>query len=103
MKALRKNIRLIALFYRSFCWVTLSFTVFCIVIFRKYRFHIFLLDFWFKVITLGLVFYFITLYRGKEFYYYQNLGISKRTLWISTLSFDFILYISLLIVIAIIK
>ena len=52
--------------------------------------------FWFKIITLGLISYYIHSYKKDEFYYYKNLGLAKKHLWISTLSFDFILFLILL-------
>ena len=55
---------------------------------------------WFKLLTLGLFVFFIENYKKKEFYYYQNLGISKSILWISTLVFDFALFVVLIILVA---
>jgi hypothetical protein len=52
--------------------------------------------FWFKIISFGLIIYFINDYKRDEFFYYKNLGASKPFLWISALLFDFILFISLL-------
>lgn len=92
-----RTFRSICTFYRSFCWITWAVTLFCTITWWKYGFHYFFYFFWFKVITLGLVFYFITLYKNREFYYYRNLGVSKQVLWGSVLSFDLILYIVLMI------
>jgi len=52
--------------------------------------------FWFKAVTLGLTYYFINEYKSKEYYYYQNLGVSKSLLWAATLIFDFALFIFLI-------
>lgn len=52
---------------------------------------------WFKIISLALIYYFINIYKRQEFYYYQNLGVSKSFLWISTLLFDSFMFILLLI------
>jgi hypothetical protein len=52
--------------------------------------------FWFKIITLGLIYYYIHSYKNNEFYYYKNLGLTKKQLWISTLIFDFIIFLVLL-------
>jgi len=57
----------------------------------------FTLIFWFKMVSYGIIIYYINNYKSKEFYYYQNLGIPKLTLWIGTLTFDFIIFIALLI------
>jgi len=51
--------------------------------------------FWFKVVTLGMIFYLNNGYKRNEYYYYKNLGISKKLLWIPTLSFEMILFLTL--------
>jgi flagellar biosynthesis protein FlhB len=52
---------------------------------------------WIKVITLALIYFFISSYKKKEFYYYQNLGVSKRFLWISSIALDIVLFVLLII------
>jgi len=49
--------------------------------------------FWFKIITIGAIVYFINDYKSNEFFYYRNVGLSKQTLWISTISFDFVIFL----------
>jgi hypothetical protein len=56
--------------------------------------------FWFKIGTLAMIYSAISSYKRKEFYYYKNLGVSKLTLWVPTLSFDFILFLFLIILTA---
>ncbi len=70
-----KKIRIIWTFYQSFLILSLIITGSCISIFWKYGFAVFSQLFWFKIITLGLTYYFINSYKNKEYYYYQNLGI----------------------------
>jgi hypothetical protein len=53
--------------------------------------------FWFKIATLGLTFYYINGYKNREYYYYQNLGVSRLLLWASTIVFDFALFLFLII------
>jgi len=53
--------------------------------------------FWFKVITMSIIWYAVKTNKRKEFFYYQNLGISKTLLWTVTLGIDFILFVSMLI------
>ncbi|MFT4023624.1 MAG: hypothetical protein QM664_07565 [Flavihumibacter sp.] len=93
-----KTIRLILTFYRSFVLATSLITACCVALFYEYGLKTFSALFWFKLLTLGLVFYFIRSYKAKEFYYYQNLGVSRALLWSSTLTADFILFIASLIV-----
>ncbi len=57
--------------------------------------------FWFKIFTLVVTFYYINSYRSHEFYYYKNLGISKLKLWIPTLTFDFLLFLFSVIILAV--
>lgn len=59
----------------------------------------FMAVFWFKIATLVLMYYSINNYKRKEFYYYRNLGVSKKILWISTLSLDIVLFNLLLILV----
>jgi len=92
-----KTIRLILTFYKNFLLASLIITAGCVCIFWKYGFTTFLVLFWFKVATLALIYYFINNYKSKEYYYYQNLGISKVLLWAFTLTFDFTLFIFLII------
>lgn len=46
---------------------------------------------------MGFIITFIDNYRKKEYYYYQNLGLSKTALWSSSLIFDFVLFLGLII------
>lgn len=96
MKLFHK-IRIIFSFYRSFLSLSLFITIWCGYLFHKYGFSILNSLFWFKICTLGLTFYFINEYKSREYFYYQNLGISKLTLWIVTLTFDIVLMILLII------
>ncbi len=92
LKILR-TIRLLITFYRSFFILNILITLVCMVLFREYGFGIFTVLFWLKLATMTLVFYHIRSYRKKEFYYYQNLGLSRSFLWTTTLLFDFCLYL----------
>lgn len=93
---INKFIRLIFTFYKSFAFVNFLITLACIKIINQFGFNSFTVLFWFKIITLGLVFYFINDRKKEEFYYYKNLGVTKKTLWIVTITFDLILFITLI-------
>jgi hypothetical protein len=54
--------------------------------------------FWYKIISLALVSYIAVYYRKNEQYYYQNLGVSKLQLGLSTSVFDFILWLILVLI-----
>jgi hypothetical protein len=62
-------------------------------LFWEYGFPIFSTLFWGKLVTLFIIYHFIRTYKNNEFYYYQNLGLSKKVLWATTLTFDMILYL----------
>jgi hypothetical protein len=53
--------------------------------------------FWVKIITLGIFFYFINNHKKDVFYYYKNLGLTKKQLWIPTLTFDLMVFIILIV------
>ncbi|MES2373251.1 MAG: hypothetical protein V4557_11775 [Bacteroidota bacterium] len=92
-----KTIKLIWTFYQNFLLYSMLITISCLVPFYNYGFKIFTVIFWFKIITLGISYYFVNEYKQREYYYYRNLGVSKYLLWTSTLTFDFSLFIFLII------
>ena|ERR1700710_1779744 len=94
---LLKRTSIIWTFYKSFILPSTTITICCLYLFNKYGFSIFSTLFWFKIATLALTFYYINAYKNKEYYYYQNLGISKILLWTTTFIFDFSLFIFLII------
>lgn len=96
MRAL-KTIRLIWTFYKNFFFASLVINACCLSAFWVYGFDVYFAMFWLKVISLGLIYYFVNSYKSKEYYYYQNLGVSKVLLWTATLGFDFFLFIFLII------
>ena len=53
-------------------------------------------SFFFLNTLITLVFFYIRSYKHKEFYYYQNLGLSRGLLWTTTFCFDFALFLFLL-------
>jgi hypothetical protein len=92
-----KKIRLILLFYRNFWFADFLITLACMGLFWEFGYSIFSVLLWFKIGTLFIVYQFIRSYKSNEFYYYHNLGLSKKVLWISTLSFDLIAHMTLLL------
>ena len=92
-----KIIRLVWTFYKNFLLLSAIITAFCLRAFWMYGFASFFGIFWCKVVTLGLTYYFINTNKKNEYYYYQNLGVAKTLLWRATLSFDFVLFLLLLI------
>lgn len=91
-----KTIRLISTFYKGFLLSSLLITACCLGISWEYGYSVFPELFWFKIATLGLTLYFINSYKHKEYYYYQNLGVSRLLLWAVTFIFDFSIFILLI-------
>jgi len=87
-------------FYKSFLFVSLVVTAFCLQLVGRYGIGAFGDALWLKLATLGLTWFFINDFRSKEYYYYQNLGISKILLWTSTILFDLALFIVLVIILS---
>lgn len=94
---MRRSVRLIHTFYNTFNIPGILISLFCAGIFRVSGLSFFVVIFWFKIISMGFIITFTDNYRKKEYYYYQNLGLSKTTLWSSSLIFDFVLFLGLII------
>ena len=92
------SIRLIVTFYNSFIIPSSLISLLSAAIFRISGWSFFVVIFWFKLISMAFIITFINSYRKKEFFYYQNLGLSKLALWTVSLVFDFVLFLALLII-----
>lgn len=88
--------RLLFTFYRSFALASLVITLTCLSIIYSWGIGAFNAMFWFKIITLGLIFYYIQTFEKDAFFYYKNLGLTKKILWIVTLTFDVLLFLLLI-------
>ena len=93
-----QNIKLYITFYKSFCFVSILISFACAYLFFKWGISIFTVLFWFKIITLALIIYYIREYKSKEFYFYKNVGITKKALWIFSFLFDFTVYFVVIII-----
>lgn len=96
-----RTVKLVWTFYRSFALVNFLVSLICVYTYLKYGEHgirILSTLFWFKVFTLGVVFYYINQRKTYEYYYYRNLGITKSKLWTAILTLEIVLFISLLAV-----
>ncbi|WP_316842005.1 hypothetical protein [Pedobacter gandavensis] len=87
-----KYFRLLMTFYSSFFPATLLISIACASLFAYLGNSSLTMLFWFKVFTLGIVMYYISNYKSKEFLYYQNLGISKSFLWTVTMILEFLMF-----------
>ncbi len=93
-----KKVGLIWSFYRSFIFISMLITICCAVLYREYHFSIFSILCWLKIATTGVTFIFINSYKTNEYYYYQNLGVSKTLLWSGSILFDFSVFIGLIFI-----
>ena len=87
-------------FYYGFapagCW---AITVLCANIVHKWGRSVIAPMLFFKLIVLGLVYYFVSIGKKKEMYFYYNLGYSRNALFAYCTVIDMALFIiSLLIV-----
>lgn len=93
---LMRTIKLITRFYGGIFLANFLVTLSCVRM-MQYAGHdapkLLSLFFWYKSITIGLIFYTAIHYKKNELYYYQNLGISKRQLIIATSLFDFLTWV----------
>jgi len=103
MNTIIRNLKLLLTFYLSFSLVALlvtlagAFTLYNAGMFTEKPEKLLPLIIWIKLITTGIVIYYINNYQQKQFFYFQNLGLSKLFLWSCTLTFDFVLFTALLI------
>jgi len=91
-----KTLRLLLTFYKSFAAFSLLLTMISLfIIYESGNDGIYTLKIliWFKLFTIGLIYYFINSYKKNEYYLNLNLGISKAKLWIPILIFDFSIFI----------
>ncbi len=94
-----KIIRALYSFYLNHALIGLLLSFCCRYTYKVYGCNYKTLPFlfWFKVITMAIIWYVVTTNKRKEFFYYQNLGISKTLLWTATLGIDFILFVAMLV------
>jgi hypothetical protein len=92
-----KNVYLYLLFYKSFAAASIAVSIGAVSIVYVYGIGTFLPIFWFKVFTLLCILYANHKYKSNEYYFFLNLGIPKRNLWIFSGVFDMIVFTALLI------
>jgi hypothetical protein len=91
------TIRLVWTFSKGYVLASLIVTLCCLFLFWEFGPGIFIALFWLKAVTMTMTFFLVNNYKKREYYYYQNLGISKVALWVISLSFDFILFVFLIL------
>ncbi|HAO47678.1 MAG TPA: hypothetical protein DCQ97_12175 [Chitinophagaceae bacterium] len=94
-----KIIKLFLTFYRSYFIASFTLTGCCAYIYWLHGIDIFTFIFWLKILTLGVILLYLNTYKKKEFYYYMNLGISKKILLGTTAVFDCFIFLILIILV----
>jgi hypothetical protein len=97
---MRRVPKLLWTFYRYSVVPNVLMTLVCAALFWEYGPSIFAAQLFLKVVTVAVVSFFVRSHYGREFYYYQNLGLSRVFLWTTTLSFDLLIYFALLFAVA---
>ncbi len=97
MKAMRSMLT----FYKSFALIGFLLTLVCLFIIYSNGVKMFTVVFWFILLTIVLIVFYTNNSRKQELYYYKNLGISKLKLWIPALTFDFLVFFVLMVILMI--
>lgn len=92
-----RKISLLFTFYRYYIWVSLFVNLICAFLLWRNGIGIYPALFWFKIFTMGASLYLINDYRKQQYFYFYNFGLSKKVLWICTLTFDLLLFFGLMI------
>lgn len=79
-------------FYSLFAAATLGITAACAVLLYRLGIKPFVYIFWFKMISTGLCMYGAYRNKGNLYYYYKNLGISIRALWIGSFLLELLIF-----------
>ena len=96
-----RSLKLITRFYTGIFLANFLVTLSCIYLLRHFGHSaqkIIGVLFWYKIITIACLFYTSVYYRKNEMYYYQNLGVSRVQLGVTTSLFDFSIWLVLMLI-----
>jgi hypothetical protein len=88
-----KLLRSLYSFYLNHFFIGICITISCIWLYKTLGDEALALIGWFKIITIGIFCYAVHERKKHEFFYYQNLGISKKTLLGITFGIDGLIFI----------
>ena len=93
-----KKIKHVLTFYKFHYGFSIVISLLCALILYLWKYHIGMLIvlFWFKIITQLFTCLYINSFNKKYFFYFQALGLSKTYLWLTSLSLDLLIFISLI-------
>ena len=95
-----RTLKLIGRFYGEIYFANFLITLSCIYLLGAYAGHgqkIIAVTVWYKVISIFIIFFGSVFYNRNELYYYQNLGISKGKLCVSTTAIEVLSFAMLII------
>jgi hypothetical protein len=98
-KDMLKKIKALIRYGKSYLIVTQALTIVCFYLITIKGYGIISPLFWFKVITSSILIYRTITYKKTTIYMYLNVGISEQFLIYTLLIFDFIIFMSLIIII----
>ena len=90
-----RTIRLLFTFYKSFAFASLIITLSCLITTYIWGIQTFAAMLFLKIFTLCVIFFYIRSFKKNEFYYYKNLGLTQKHLWIPTFTFEVFLFLIL--------
>lgn len=96
-----RYLKLCFTFYRSFGVALLVVTLICAYFFFRDGMSIYFPLFWFKIGSMVLVYFYMKEYKKEELYYYKNLGVGERSLWVFSFVLDIFVH-SFVVVVALI-
>ena len=91
-----RHLKIVLTFYKSFFVAGIIVSLACISSLYFSGFKALSPLVFLKLLTLGVIIFYINLSKKKEFYYYRNLGLPKPRLWIYAVAIDLTIFISLI-------
>ena len=93
-----KLIRSLYTFYLSHFFIGACITLSCVWLYRSLGNEALALIIWFKIITICIFCYTVNSRKKHQFFYYQNLGISKGLLLGVTFTIDWLIFIASMVI-----
>ena len=98
-----RHIRIVLTFYSSYYITSLIISLACASIVLSAGLTAMSGVLLIKTLSLVIIYFFISAYKRQEFYYYQNLGFSKKRIWVFSIMADVMLFFMLMIIISFIR
>lgn len=86
------KLRIALTFYSSFFIASSLITLACLISLDKDGLEALTPWLFLKIFSAAAIIFFINTFKRNEFYYYQNLGLSKTSLWLITMGIDMTIF-----------